>query len=265
MSSAAHTYAPTVEPPSYNDAEALDGMANYSTPEPRESQIPNDFKFSTNVSECDVQIRQVFLRKVYSLLCMQLLTTFLTGAVIYNNTAIKDWCLNNMWMFFVSIAGSFGFMIAAYIKSKSYPYNLLLLTGFTLCESYGVGLATSLFDSNVVLQAVLITLIVFLGLTIFTFQTKYDFTQWQGWASGALFALLGFGIVGMFLPYNSGMEVFYSWAGALLFSVFIVIDTQMIMKKFHPDEEVSATIILYLDVINLFLKVLAILSNRERN
>lgn len=258
-------YTPITEPPKYDQApkgQTSQG-ANYGEQSSRSENdhVPNDFKFDTIVSSCDLEIRHLFVRKVYSLLTLQMLITFVVGAVIYFNEGVRDWCLTNMWPFYMAIAGSMIFMGLAFWKRRSYPYNIMLLVGFTLCESYMVGLVTSLYDTNVVLQAVLITTVVFLSVTMFSFQSKYDFTQWQGVLSMVFFGFFSVGLVSLFMPFNSSFEFGYSILGALLFTCFILVDTQMIMRKFHPEEEVAATIMLYLDIINLFLYILRIVSN----
>lgn len=60
---------------------------------------------------------------------------------------------------------------------------------------------------------------------------------------------------------HTGLAVF----GAFLFSAFIVYDTQMIMKKLHPEEYIVGVINLYLDIINLFLELLRILDSMKNN
>jgi protein lifeguard len=52
--------------------------------------------------------------------------------------------------------------------------------------------------------------------------------------------------------------------GAFLFSIFIVYDTQMIMKQLSPEEYIVGVINLYLDIINLFLEILKILDAMRR-
>lgn len=226
--------------------------------------IPDDFKYSVNVALCELPVRQMFIRKVYSLLSLQILATVVVGFFIRLNEPLKNWCLNNMWLYFVSIAGVFGFMIAAHFKAKSYPTNLICLAGFTLCEAYGVGLACSFVESDLVVQALLITFVIFIGLTAFAFQTKYDFTSWQGALGMAVWALIGWGFVTMFFPHQTkGMEMLYSGIGAIIFSGYIVVDTQIIMKTACLDDEVPATIKLYLDILNLFLFILRMLLNRD--
>lgn len=243
-------------PPSYGETQA---------PRTSGDNIPDDFKYSSSVAACELPVRQMFLRKVYALLSVQVLISVVVGYTIRLHSGIQSWCFNNMWMFYVSIAGVFGFLIATYLKARSYPINLVLLTGFTLCESYGLGLACSLVESGILAQALLLTFVIFIGLTLFAFQTKYDFTSWQGVLGMALWALIGWGFVQMFFPVHSkGMEMVYSGLGSLVFSVYVIVDTQNIMKTATLDDEIVATITLYLDVINLFLYILRFLqSSRE--
>lgn len=61
----------------------------------------------------------------------------------------------------------------------------------------------------------------------------------------------------------------YSVIGAFIFSIFIVVDTQLMIGgkhkiyKFTEDDYVFAALNLYLDVVNLFLYMLNILSNNQ--
>lgn len=252
-----YTPIPNNEPPAYGE-----------NPSPRTAgdNIPDDFKYSVDVASCELPIRQLFIRKVYALLTMQILGTVVVGFIIRSNSSIQNWCLNNLWLFVVSIVASIGFMIAAHVKARSYPTNLFLLAGFTLFEAYGIGLSCSFVESAIVLQALFLTLIVFFGLTIFAFQTKYDFRSWQGVASMGVWFLIGWGFLFMFFPQQSALSnLVYSGLGTIIFSVYILIDTQEIMKTCHLDDEVPATIRLYLDVVNLFLFILRLVNNQNDN
>ena len=83
----------------------------------------------------------------------------------------------------------------------------------------------------------------------------------------SLFAALWILILGGFMHVLVGGEVAelgLSIAGALIFSAFIIFDTQMIMTRVSPEEYILATINLYLDIINLFLEILRILNQANR-
>ena len=51
--------------------------------------------------------------------------------------------------------------------------------------------------------------------------------------------------------------------GSILFSLFIVFDTWLIMSKVTPEEYIHASINLYLDILNLFLHILRALGERK--
>jgi FtsH-binding integral membrane protein len=132
-------------------------------------------------------------------------------------------------------------MLLTFWKRKSYPTNILFLSGFTALEAYSISVIVSFYESRIVLQAVVLTAGLFIGLTIFACQTKYDFTSWMPYLFGSLWALILFGLVAMFFPYNSTVELAYGGIAALLFSAYILVDTQLIMKHYHVEEEIAVS------------------------
>ena len=70
----------------------------------------------------------------------------------------------------------------------------------------------------------------------------------------------------------AGKSEFFFWfhrgkmkfLGAVVFSLFIIYDTHMIMRRLSPEEYIFAAINLYLDIINLFLHILKMLSRDQR-
>lgn len=253
-----YTELPQSAPP-YSEGESG------SPPRQFGDNIPDDFKYSVSVASCELPLRQLFIRKVYLLLTIQLMGSVIMGFIIRSSDLFKIWAMTNTWLLILSFIGSIGFMIGAFFKARSYPINLILLGGFTICESYTLGVACAFIESGILIETILLTLIIFIGLTIFAFQTKYDFISWQGTVGMMLWGLIGWGFVMMFIPHqqNSMMENVYSFLGALIFSIYIIIDTQHIMKTLHLDDEIIGCISLYLDIINLFLFILRILNNNR--
>ena len=165
----------------------------------------------------------------------------------------------------VQLLGSLVFLGLTYWKRKSYPTNLLFLSAFTLTEAYSVSVIVSLYDSRTVLLAAILTGGIFAFLTLFACQTKYDFTSWMPFLFGSLWGLVMFGLVGMFFPWGSTAELVYGAIGALVFSGYVLVDTQLVMRRHHVEEEIAAAISLYLDVINLFISILRILNHQNNN
>ena len=264
----------TDAPPSYDPTKnAPRSTNNYgSIDEPRGAQLGDeiidpdeDFKFGTNVSSCDLAIRMGFIRKVYSILLVQLVSTTVVGATMMLNTDIKNWVQSNQWMMIVALVGSIGSLLTLMWKRNSYPTNFYLLGLFTLIEAYTVGTVTSFYDSKIVLEALLLTAGIFLALTLFTFQTKYDFASWGSFLYIGLWGLIMTSFIGMFFPHSSGFELVYSVVGCVIFSGYILYDTSAILLRHSVDEYIMASISLYLDVINLFLNILRILNSMNND
>jgi len=206
-----------------------------------------------------------FIRKVYSILTVQLLATAALSSVSFFSTGYRNWIQSNQWMMFISLFGAIGFMLLTFWKRKSYPTNLLFLGGFTALEAYSISVITSFYESKIVLEALIFTLGIFVALTLFACQTKYDFTSWMPYLFGALWVLIIFGFMSAFFPHTSAIELGYGVVSALIFSAYILVDTQLVMRHYHVEEEIAASISLYLDIINLFLSILRILNSQQNN
>jgi len=228
-----------------------------------DDDLKNDFAYHNNVHGAAKHIRLGFLRKVYTLLAVQLIMTTIIAGVCLMTPEIKGFVHSNPWLIMVNFILSIGFLIGLHIKRRETPVNLILLAAFTVVEAITVGIIVSFYEVSVVLQAFFLTASVVVGLTLFTFQTKRDFSGWGAGLMSGLWIL----ILGGFLQIFVGGEITQTGmaiGGAILFSGFIIFDTQMIMTRVSPEEYVIATIELYLDIINLFLEILKILDKINR-
>lgn len=217
----------------------------------------------------DKQIRQGFIRKVFSILAVQLLVTFGCAIGFASSAPLKSYLMQNAWPFYIAFPALIGSMIGIACCGdlhRRFPHNYALLGVFTLANSYLVGVTTLQYDTETVLMAVAITAGITLALTLFAFQTKYDFTTAGGFLLCALLALFSFSILSAILPYNKMAHIAFASAGALLFSCYLVYDIQIMMDgkriQISPDDYVLAALNLYLDIINLFLYILQILGDR---
>jgi protein lifeguard len=156
-----------------------------------------------------------------------------------------------------------GFLLLTFWKRKSYPTNLVFLGVFTAMEAYTISVITSFYESRIVLQALIFTLGIFVFLTLFAMQSKYDFTSWMPYLFGSLWVLILFGFMAAFFPRTSAVELGYGVVCALIFSGYILVDTQLVMRHYHVEEEIAAAVSLYLDIINLFLAILRILNSQQ--
>jgi protein lifeguard len=72
----------------------------------------------------------------------------------------------------------------------------------SLLEAYTVGTIVTFYDTTIVLEALLITVGLFAGLTLFTLQSKWDFSGMGPFLFGGLWALVLAGFVMLFFPHN---------------------------------------------------------------
>ena len=116
-----------------------------------------------------------------------------------------------------------------------------------------------------VLIAVGICGIICLALVAFAFQTKWDFTAKGATLLALLLSLVLFGVFAGCWP-DKILDAVYAALGALVFSVYIIYDVQLIIGGKHrygysPEEYIIATLGIYMDIINLFLKILIIVKS----
>lgn len=224
--------------------------------------IVDDFMYGSNVAAAHVYIRMGFLRKVYGILTSQLLLTTIIAAVFMMHEGIKEYVQKNNWMILVALLGTLVVLFPLMIKRHETPTNYILLGAFTVMEAYTVGVIVTFYDKLVVLEAFVLTLGVTVALTIYTLQSKRDFSSWGAGLFACLWVLILAGLLQLFFP-TEMIDKAISIGGALLFSLFIIFDTHMLMHKLSPEEYIVATINLYLDIINLFLHLLKLLGERK--
>ncbi|OLY80085.1 Bax inhibitor 1 [Smittium mucronatum] len=106
---------------------------------------------------------------------------------------------------------------------------------------------------------------VFVYLTLFTYQSKYDFTSMGSILLLATNMFLLSGLLSIFFPFLSFSELTTSLLGVALFSGYIVYDTFIIAKYASPDDYVMASIKLYLDFINVFIYIVRLLNERKES
>lgn len=215
----------------------------------------------------EINIRHGFIRKTYSIVSLQMLiTTAITAAIIFIEP-IKNFFHTNSWILWLFIAGTFIILIVLACcegVARSYPLNMILLIIFTILESCIVGAISSVYDTSTVLIAVGITAIVVIAITVFAFQTKIDFTGMGIYLFVFSIVLLVFGIIAMIMR-TKVLQIIYAALGAMLFSFYLIFDTQLMLGGKHkysisPEDYIMAALNLYIDIINLFLMILRLVG-----
>jgi FtsH-binding integral membrane protein len=111
-----------------------------------------------------------------------------------------------------------------------------------------------------------LTAAIFLTLTAYVRWSGKNFSYLGGFLMVATVGLFLAGLLFLFFP-SANASYFMAWIGALVFSGWILYDTSAVTRQYYQSGNVVGAILaLYLDILNLFLMLLRILSgNRSRD
>lgn len=223
---------------------------------------------ASGIGFSDKSIRAGFIRRVYSILSIQLLVTLGFVMLFMFHEGTRLFSRRHPELIFIPMVGTIVLVcVIACCESarRNSPINIILLGIFTIFESILVGFISSTYKTDIVLMAIGLTTAIVFGLTLFAFQTKYDFTMCGGFLCIMLLLLTVGSLIGAIFFRNDLGQFIIACAGAVIFSMYIVYDTQIMMGGEHkysisPEEYIFASLNLYMDIIQLFIYLLRILK-----
>ena len=214
--------------------------------------LPRGMTPAASVSTTD---RLTFIKKVYSLLAMSM-GTAAVGAYLGSGPLLLLVAPNMMLFFILQIALIFFASFAA----RKPGLNMVALFSFTTVSGLTLGPLLYQVGPSIAAEAFALTAITFAGLSLYVVYSKKDFSFMSGFLMTGLIVIIIGGLLNMFFIQSGMMHFVMSGASVLLFSGFILYDTSNIMRYYGTDEYVSATLALYLDILNLFIALLSILG-----
>eukprot|EP00941_MAST-03F_sp_MAST-3F-sp1_P003983 g3983.t1 len=231
---------------------------------------------SQYVHMMSVDIRKGFITKVFGILFIMLSITFgiVSVCVLVDDVRVFIQKRENMWIWWTSYVLGFGSICLLLCKpklSEKYPHNYAILLFFCMCQGVFLGVLTASYTAESFVYALAMTLGMTLGLMFFAKCTRIDFTGIGSYLLAGLWCLIIWGFMAIFLvPRSSLVHSVYSLCGVLIYSMFIVYDTQLILGGRHKrkfqftiDQYVHAALSLYLDVILLFIQLLSLSGDRR--
>uniref|UniRef100_A0A7S3ABQ7 Transmembrane BAX inhibitor motif-containing protein 4 n=1 Tax=Haptolina ericina TaxID=156174 RepID=A0A7S3ABQ7_9EUKA len=232
----------------------------------------------------DREIKKGFVRKVYSILATQLLITAgIAVGMIYASfyhgdpnylTKFGNGFIYNSSLSFLLFILTIILLCFLFSLKNSYPANYLLLLAFTASISFTVARVCVIYYSagsgTQILLAFAITAATFLALTTFTMISRVDWDFMGPFLFAGMFLLMFWSLIMSLVfafggGFSSGWSLAFAIVGTILFSGFIIYDTNNIMRYCGVDDYIIAAIELYLDVLNLFLFILQILTLSNNN
>ncbi|KAK9992696.1 hypothetical protein SO802_027681 [Lithocarpus litseifolius] len=212
------------------------------------------------------QLRWAFIRKVYSILCIQMLLTTAVAATVVFVRPIPNFFTQTaagLAVYIVICILPFILLCPLYFCHKRHPWNFFVLMLFTVSISFGVGLACAFTKGRIILEAAILTCVAVVSLTLYTFwavKRGKDFSFLGPFLFASLLVLLVFGLIQIFILLGKISVMIYSGLASLIFCGYLVYDTDNMIKRYSYDDYIWAAVALYLDVLNIFLSLLNLLD-----
>mmetsp|Transcript_3987 Transcript_3987/g.5807 ORF Transcript_3987/g.5807 Transcript_3987/m.5807 type:complete len:253 (-) Transcript_3987:81-839(-) len=138
------------------------------------------------------------------------------------------------------------------------------------CQGYTIGSLVEvalIVDSSLVAMALGTTMVLFLGFTTAALTAKRRSYLYLG---GMLYSSLGFMSLIGFLNIFFRSQMLYNiplYGGLVVFSGYVIFDTQLMIEKFHSGNKdfIGAALELFLDLAAIFVRILIILLKNKEN
>ncbi|THG06143.1 protein LIFEGUARD 2-like [Camellia sinensis] len=215
------------------------------------------------------ELRWAFIRKIYSILALQLLITIAVAAVVITVRPVALFFSTTgagLALYIIIIITPFIVLCPLYYYHQTHPVNYFLLGLFTVSLAFIVGLTCAFTNGKVILESVILTAAVVISLTLYTFwaaRRGHDFNFLGPFLFGAIFVLIIFALIQVLFPLGKISVMIYGCLASIIFCGYIIYDTDNLIKRYSYDEYIFASVALYLDIINLFLSLLTVFQAAE--
>ena len=212
----------------------------------------NNYSGYDSASKSDTQIIS-FVKETYKLFA----ASMMAGAVgAYVGVPMAGTIAANFLPLFIL---EIGLLIGLHFVKHKPGINLMVMFGFVFMTGLMLAplLARTLGMSGggtIIGNAFAMTSVVFGAMSFYAIKTTKDFTSYGKPLMIALFVVIGFSIVNMFMG-SPMLAVGISGAVVFLFSILVIYDTQNIMRGMY-ETPIDGAIALYLDFLNIFTALL---------
>lgn len=230
------------------------------------------------VATMGVSDRVTFLRKTYlhlgaALIAFAAVTAGMMRFMPETSYAFSRWALQGRWTWmFVLLL----FMVVGWVAERlafSQTSRGLQYLGLGIgVVAEGILLQPMLWilfslwphadAARILSEAAIITMVIFVGLTLTVFITKKDFSFMRGALMIGAFAALGIILASAIFGFQLG--ALFSGAMILLMAGYILYQTSLVMSYFPPQGYVAASLMLFSTIATLFWYVLRLMMELNR-
>lgn len=213
------------------------------------------------------------LEKVFVMMALGLVVTGITSLIVISVPAILSTVIKTFEVWLIAelvlvIILSLNLTKMGKGTCIAFFYVYAIINGITLSSIFLV------YELGSIASTFFIVACMFAGITLFAKVTKIDLTKFSSFFLMALIGLIIATVVDIFIK-NSMLDFIVSVVGVILFIGITAYDIQKIeslsQKLDSENEEKMSQLVvwgalnLYLDFINIFLKLLRLFGKRKRN
>mgnify|MGYP001009372209 FL=1 len=214
-----------------------------------------------------------YISKVFGCMFIGLLVTALSAFCVLNSGALLVMIFTNRILFFGLLIGEF--VLVAYLSGRvtkmSYTSAILMFALYSVINGITVSIVFFAYTLDSISYTFVIAALTFGIMSVYGAVTKTDLTSAGNILCMALLGLIVLSVVNWFVN-SSAVQWVVSLVGLFVFLGLTAYDTQKLKSYYYAAGDdielrnklaISGALSLYLDFINLFLKLLRLFGKRK--
>ncbi|QJC30337.1 Bax inhibitor-1/YccA family protein [Enterobacteriaceae endosymbiont of Neohaemonia nigricornis] len=234
--------------------------------------------FKNTTINCNKNYINIYITKVFGwMFCGLILTSYIAWNIV-NTTYIMQYLFYNKILLFVLCLLQLGlvFTISNFLNRLSGQILTILFIFYSCLTGITTASICSLYNHNTIFTAFITAASTFLIMYIWGYTTKKDLSHINNIIMMGLIGIILSSFINLFF-HNDIIISIINYISIILFTVLIAVDTQklktfanIISTNLNDTDNIRryailGALILYLDFINLFLTILRVLGNNDKN
>lgn len=225
----------------------------------------------SRVNSINVGIRE-FMCNVYTIMAIGLFITGLVAYVVSESPALLSAIFHNSAVsLMVSLAPLFFvFIFSAKIGDMSVPSAQLCFFAFSALMGISTSYIFLVYTGASIAQTFFVTAATFLSMSLYGYTTKKDLTSFGSFLIMGVIGIVIASLINIFVR-SSGFSLLLSVLTVIIFTGLTAYDVQRIRYTFsemdgadvNSKKAIFGALQLYLDFINIFLKLLRLMGRRR--
>ncbi len=215
----------------------------------------------------------VLIKNVYAWMTLALAVTGIAAMYVSNNQVILEFMFSNIAIPMGLLIGELVLAIVFTARFSKLSFNAasILFGLYALLTGISLGFIFLLYTQESIASTFFITAGTFGGMSLLGYFTKKDLSPWGRYLLMGLLGIIIASVVNIFLQ-STRVEWITTYVGVAVFVLLTAYDTQKIKNMLAESDGVDegslklalyGSFMLYLDFINLFIKLLKIFGKRK--